>query len=658
MVTRIRAFGLTCTFVLAMFALGPSGAPAAALDLQPTTTIFLPNIVKMLGGEDGWNTPFIVQNVGSTATDLLFDFYRFSDGVLIKQRIVSGLAPGSSVFHSPNHDTGLEAGGQYSVIVMSFGSPVVAIVNEHQGERNPQRQEALSYDGLTSGSTKVYLPYVAAVVGGWYCTVIAQNLGTSVVSVTADFKSFDGTKNVQLSRTISPGGSKFIDPRFEPSLVSGTEYAVALTSGQPIGVVVNCHDDTASAPAPRAFSYDGVSATSESTTFLPYVQRNVLGSTTRVLVQNVGTAAAAPTLRFRRVAFVTQPIVVTGPSLQPGATWSYDPKLNPGVIDGEHSLTVSGGQFAILGATVGPSSASGATGTGRRATKLYLPNITRTLGGPQGWTTPVNLQSTGADNATLKWYRFADGALVHTQFTTFGEFGQTIRVDPRTLPALADNTQYAVVVTSETGGVTASVSELSLMGGDGSMSYEAVPQPPTATWGTSYCQPDSGAAGTNFQCVFAGLIPGSPITNITFTRSGGTPDVENTTNVVGADGVFYFRYYVSVTGQYTATLTSGGTTKTATFTVTPRTFPLTITSSLWGQVSAKTGPGLACGLYVRLPSGEIFMDAAMANRIADASGNVSWTYAKQPGVSGNGSNVVYCTSGSESPAVAASFTAP
>ena len=77
MFMRIRTFGLSCSLVLAILAVGPLARPAAALDIQPTTTIFLPNIVKMLGGDDGWNTPFIVQNVGSGAADLAFDFYLF-----------------------------------------------------------------------------------------------------------------------------------------------------------------------------------------------------------------------------------------------------------------------------------------------------------------------------------------------------------------------------------------------------------------------------------------------------------------------------------------------------------------------------------------------------------------------------------------------------
>ncbi|TME63263.1 MAG: hypothetical protein E6I54_07505, partial [Chloroflexi bacterium] len=62
--------GLTLALAVAFiasFVQLTAATTAVAIDLQPTTTIYLPNITKMLGGQDGWNTPFIVQNVGASA---------------------------------------------------------------------------------------------------------------------------------------------------------------------------------------------------------------------------------------------------------------------------------------------------------------------------------------------------------------------------------------------------------------------------------------------------------------------------------------------------------------------------------------------------------------------------------------------------------------
>ena len=79
--------GLTLTLAVAFvssFLQFGGGTRALAIDLQPTTTIYLPNVTRMLGGPDGWNTPFIVQNVGTASTTLTFEFRRFSDGAVVK----------------------------------------------------------------------------------------------------------------------------------------------------------------------------------------------------------------------------------------------------------------------------------------------------------------------------------------------------------------------------------------------------------------------------------------------------------------------------------------------------------------------------------------------------------------------------------------------
>ena len=135
-------------------ATGPCGPPGV-----PPTTVFLPDITKTLRGSAGWVTPFIVQNVGVKRTALEVSFFRFSDGALVTCRKITDLAPATSFADFPNADTDLPADSQFAVVVKSFGSEVVAVVNEHQGLGTP-RAEALSYNGLTTGATSVYLPFV------------------------------------------------------------------------------------------------------------------------------------------------------------------------------------------------------------------------------------------------------------------------------------------------------------------------------------------------------------------------------------------------------------------------------------------------------------------------------------------------------------------
>ncbi|HEY6203125.1 MAG TPA: hypothetical protein VI056_08775 [Candidatus Limnocylindria bacterium] len=472
-----------------------SAAPAASCGTPgvPTTTIFLPNITKMLGGPNGWVTPFIVQNVGVKKATLEVSFFRFSDGGLVACRRVDNLAPATSFADYPNNDADLPVDAQFSVVVKSFGSEVVSVVNEHQGQGTPARAEALSYNGLTTGATTVYLPFVAKPEPApcsavpqtdatcnvrWVTTFVMQNFGTVDAAVTARFVSYDGASTATLSRTIAPGRSRFVDPSVEAQLRAGRYYSVVLTSTQPIGVIANAHDDAPTTTAPRGFSYNGIAQPSSGDVFLPYVRRDGVAPRTYangVVIQNGGTSDVAPTLTFQRLGGGS-PFTIAAPApIKAGMTWYFDPEAYPILTVGEYSVVVGGGALAVLDATLSAGAAMGYVGVTGQGNRAYLPNITRTLGGARGWSTPIVLQSTGATSATLRWYRFADGALITRQ--SVGPFGRgaALRVDPRNVLGLSDDTQYGVVVDAQGGTIAALVTELNFEGGDGTMIYEGFP---------------------------------------------------------------------------------------------------------------------------------------------------------------------------------------
>src|SRR5207245_7971671 len=139
---------------------------------------------------------------------------------------------------------------------------------------------------------------------------------------------------------------------------------------------------------------------------------------------------------------------------------------------GECSVVVSGGALAVVDATLAAGAAMGYIGMSGQGNRAYLPNVTRTLGGARGWSTPIVVQSTGATSATLRWYRFSDGALMARQSVGLFGRGGALRVDPRNVPGLSDDTQYGVVVDAQGGTVAAIGTELKFEGGDGKMMYE------------------------------------------------------------------------------------------------------------------------------------------------------------------------------------------
>jgi len=74
-------------------------------------------------------------------------------------------------------------------------------------------------------------------------------------------------------------------------------------------------------------------------------------------------------------------------------------------------------------AALARSGATTACGTPSAPTATaYLPNITKTLGGPLGWDTPFYVQNAGPVQTTVEatFYRFSDGAPVACRKTSGG----------------------------------------------------------------------------------------------------------------------------------------------------------------------------------------------------------------------------------------------
>ncbi|HEU5287507.1 MAG TPA: hypothetical protein VFV20_03825 [Candidatus Limnocylindria bacterium] len=501
---------------LASFAMTPGTTPPPGPTCPaqraglPTQTVYLPNITRRLGGAAGWYTPFIVQNTGLANTDLEVSFYKFSDGSCVSRLTVSALKPGTSYSNDPNDNgknPGLPDDSQFSVVVRSFGSTVVGIVNEHQGSGSAA--EAMSYDGFTDGATTVYLPNITRRFFGFVTPFIIQNLGTATTSAVATFRPFDGSSGpITVTRSIDAGRAKPVDPNSNdmtlgaPGLVDGKQYSVTVTASQPIAVVVNTQNDAPGTATPMAASTDGVSAGAQ-VAYGSYAAKNASGRRTPIIVQNLGTAAITPTLSFTPLAGSTGTATTyTFPTIQPNASKAFDPRFSfdsqktssPALCsgasanclgDGEYAFKVDGGTGALLAVQVNPESATtlmAYAGSAAPAAKYFLPNVTKSLCfcptpvNGVGWTTPLLIQSVTATSATLKWYRFSDGTLVHTQTISLTP-GSGVRIDPWSVSQLPADAQYSVVADAgTTGTITAIVTEFA-SGGDNAMAYEGFAAP-------------------------------------------------------------------------------------------------------------------------------------------------------------------------------------
>ena len=462
-------------------AISPPPPAPCTFAASPTATVYLPNITRRLGGPNGWNTPFYVQNAGSAATAIEASFYFFDTGGFATCHRYGNVGAGASVLDDPNAATDLLDGKQYSVVVKSFGSAAVAAVNQVQTTA-AGALEALSYSGFNGGNTAVYVPNVTRRFYGYDVPLIVQNLGTASASVTATFTSFDGTQTVTIPLTVGAGRSGVIDPDFTAGLTDQTQYAVKLVSSQPIGVVANAHNEVI---GPVAFSHNGLAAGAASI-YAPYATKSA-SSFSPVVVQNVGAAPASATLTFTPLGGGT-PQTFTMANIPAGGSRAFDVRFANGVAlpglaqcltasatclgNGDYSLVITTG--GLVAAVVLPNSnttAAGYLAAVAPTTKVVLPVVQRNAA---GWNSPIYLQSIGASSATLSYYTIGSGTLVITQTIALVS-GTALKIDPAAVSGLTNGLQYAVVITGN-GTLTAIVDEINPAPGDGTMIYEGFAQ--------------------------------------------------------------------------------------------------------------------------------------------------------------------------------------
>lgn len=439
----------------------------------PTAVVYLPNITKTLGGPLGWTTPFYIQNTGQVATDLDVVFFRFADGAQVAQRSISALAPGATYADGPNADPDLSANTQFSVVIRSYGSSIVAVVAQIQGTGTTT--EALMYTGSSAGANKLYLPNVTRRFFGYDVPIIIQNLGAGPATATARFVSFDGTQTFALSVRAQPGRSVVIDPDFTDGLVDGTQYAVSITADQPITAVANAHNELGS---PVAFSHLGL-ATGSTTLLAPIaVKGGPSGQFSPVVVQNIGSSPTDVTLTFAPLGAVGNPQTFVLSAVAPGGSRAFDPRFILGTTTpcatasptclgpGEYSLKISAATLiAALVLPVSNITADAYVTPAVSNTRGFLPIVSRASGAIPAWTSRFAIDAPTGGTASIRWYRVGDGALA-TITTLNLVTGTSVWVDPRSVVDLADG-QYSVVIEA-TAPVTTAVQH-SYPGGDGSM---------------------------------------------------------------------------------------------------------------------------------------------------------------------------------------------
>src|SRR5438132_906585 len=227
----LRVISLALALSLAL----PLITPAAHAQAASPTTVYLPNVTKMLGGPDGWLTTFVIQNLGTApanakiavATDI-----GDATGSVTIDRVIQ---PGRSAFVDPRSEQILPAGSGAATITAD--QPIAVVANVHNDAAGTPFPRAYSYNGVVAtGSSTTYLPYAAKNADGQFRStkLWVQNAGAAPAGIQIELRK--GGKVVDTfssTNPLRPGQHNFLDLGKVPtSSVPDGEYGVVITGGQ------------------------------------------------------------------------------------------------------------------------------------------------------------------------------------------------------------------------------------------------------------------------------------------------------------------------------------------------------------------------------------------------------------------------------------------
>ena len=363
----------------------------------------------------------------------------------------------------------------------------------------------------------------------WDTGFQVQNLGTATANITITYYRDDGSVAHTVSDTIPPGESKTYYQPSIPELGTTFDGSVVITSDQPIAAIAN---QTSYSQEPNlAASYNGVEGAGTATTVMaPIIFKNYNNWTTRLAVQNAGSATTNVTVTYRRGADTW----TEGPvAIPPGARHTFDQKDSP-IPDnflGSAVVSSDGQPLAVVVNEINPTGiALSYTGFSTGATKITAPLLFKSY---NNWNTGLQVQNVGTATANVTVTYYWDGGSCTENATIEPNAAYTF-YQPNTT-CMPDGVIASAVVESDQP-VVAIVNEVNYARGTG-MSYNTID---VAAGTTTVSAPllfknyNNWVTGLQVQNV------GTATANVTVTYYGaGGPWTETATIEPGASANFY-----------------------------------------------------------------------------------------------------------------------
>jgi len=298
----------------------------------------------------GWNSHFAVQNAttSNASASVTVDFIDENTGqaVAAAHQVVSIAANASHLFtqkDNANLPNGFSGG-----VVISSDQPVAVTASFFNADTSDSTSQFHSYNGFTSGSTKVYVPRLVRKYYGYNSGLRVQNVdasGTANVTITYNFKGTLVTKNM----TLTPGQAKGVylgDDNANTSgipegNVNGVGSAVIASN---VPIVATANEDNRSMG--RGTTYNAfLDGQQTKNIFFPQVTAKYYSYCSGIQVQNVTDQLATGTATFTMAG--RAPVTVNI-SIQPNSSWQiFAPDALGGAGDFNGAVSVTLNQNAV-----------------------------------------------------------------------------------------------------------------------------------------------------------------------------------------------------------------------------------------------------------------------------------------------------------------------
>lgn len=311
------------------------GGGSASGGLEPAMNMYAPYVRKSYYG---YTSYVAVQNTANTTATVTVK-YKGADGEWVGTAEETESVPAFSthIFDQGNN-TGLPEDFIGSAVI-SANEPVAVIVNIP----NDQEARLESYNGLSSGSTKLYIPKADLEIGNYSSGISIQNVSEVTATMNITF-SIGGLEVSKTSDPMGPGQTWVIYmPNEEhtglPADLTGVTGSAIVTSDQEIVATVSTDNDVNG----HDFLYNATnSGAATSTVLFPKFDKGFYNWKGGIQVQNLGETATDLIATFSQPGMAD--VVIPRESVDPGASevW-FNPEELPDDFAGSVVVTSESG---------------------------------------------------------------------------------------------------------------------------------------------------------------------------------------------------------------------------------------------------------------------------------------------------------------------------